>query len=1024
MTCARPDTVTDPNGLDTTYDYDAFCREIRRDLPGGDYREFLYVSIGSPTAQHIETQQPAPAGEIWSRQYADGLGRVYRTSAGGPAAATIETQTTYAKRGTVSFESRPFFAGDQVYGTFYTTDALDRVIESAVETGALRTIFFTASTSWSVPADARRTGVIIELIGGGGGGANGGGGGGGGGAYAKASYNLRLIPTLFINVGAAGIAGGAHGGDTWFSRLSIVAPVSVAEGALAQGGRSATSTTGGAGGATGASIGTTLRAGGAGGGGGGATNGGGGGGGAAGPDAAGANGGANGARDGGAGGGGTNGGAAGNTGTAATGGAGGNNRFATGGGASGGGAGTNGGGGGGGNGPSGAGGNGSQQAFWTQTSDAAIAGPGAGGGAGAGNGTGAAARAGGNPGSYGGGGGGGGASSAGAGAGRNGAPGIIVVTYTPVAVRTTEYLTVAFGPGVASVVVTDELGRVTTTTHDAYGRTIETIEQAEAAYLTTAAIWSPLGNIVGITDPMGNRWSYEYDSLGRRVLANDPDLGEWTYAYDAAGRMTLRTDALGQETAFTYDDLGRVLTQTTRVGEPDQEVTTNTYDEVRSGYFNIGQLTTADNDTATITYDYDEAGRLELQSWTVAGLSGTKTEETGYHAGGQVLWKIWPDATSTGSALNPWTYDNTGLLFGIPDLITETQYNAAGQVVHIAYDNGVETDNTFDAARGWLMAVDTFNTGGSLQSVTYTRDLAGRVLTRIVAGPTAENWTYTYDGLDRLLSAANASDGSTSRTFTYDDAGNMLTNSGVGTYTYPAPGQQRPHAVTATTGTINANYTYDNVGNMLSGAGRTLTYDGDNRLVEVVTATATTTYAYAPDGDRIKTVVTPVSGPVEMSFILGATEINPAGTYIKVPHPDARIIGAATVCFVHRDQLASILFETDGTGAIALRQRYQPYGERVTLSGGGCAPESRGFIGVASTPAPGLLDLNARWYDPVLGRFINGDWWDPIDTEAAATGGPIGVLASSVGTNRYAYAANDPINKADANGHQSKSAWT
>ncbi len=34
----------------------------------------------------------------------------------------------------------------------------------------------------------------------------------------------------------------------------------------------------------------------------------------------------------------------------------------------------------------------------------------------------------------------------------------------------------------------------------------------------------------------------------------------------------------------------------------------------------------------------------------------------------------------------------------------------------------------------------------------------------------------------------NASDGTSSRTFTYDDAGNMRTNSRVGTLTYPAPG--------------------------------------------------------------------------------------------------------------------------------------------------------------------------------------------------------------------------------------------
>ncbi|MEZ5926807.1 MAG: RHS repeat-associated core domain-containing protein, partial [Hyphomicrobiaceae bacterium] len=40
----------------------------------------------------------------------------------------------------------------------------------------------------------------------------------------------------------------------------------------------------------------------------------------------------------------------------------------------------------------------------------------------------------------------------------------------------------------------------------------------------------------------------------------------------------------------------------------------------------------------------------------------------------------------------------------------------------------------------------------------------------------------------------------------------------------------------------------------------------------------------------------------------------------------------------------------------------------------------------------------------VLARFITPDDWDP--------------LLEGVGTNRYAYAGNDPVNKSDPNGHQ------
>jgi hypothetical protein len=44
-----------------------------------------------------------------------------------------------------------------------------------------------------------------------------------------------------------------------------------------------------------------------------------------------------------------------------------------------------------------------------------------------------------------------------------------------------------------------------------------------------------------------------------------------------------------------------------------------------------------------------------------------------------------------------------------------------------------------------------------------------------------------------------------------------------------------------------------------------------------------------------------------------------------------------------------------------------------------------------------------RYYDPVIGRFLSADTLDPNKP--------------GVGTNRYAYADNDPINKADPNGH-------
>jgi RHS repeat-associated protein len=51
----------------------------------------------------------------------------------------------------------------------------------------------------------------------------------------------------------------------------------------------------------------------------------------------------------------------------------------------------------------------------------------------------------------------------------------------------------------------------------------------------------------------------------------------------------------------------------------------------------------------------------------------------------------------------------------------------------------------------------------------------------------------------------------------------------------------------------------------------------------------------------------------------------------------------------------------------------------------------------------GLLHLNARAYDPLFARFVSPDWLDPTD--------------QGVGTNRYAYAGNDPVNLRDPGGN-------
>ncbi len=143
------------------------------------------------------------------------------------------------------------------------------------------------------------------------------------------------------------------------------------------------------------------------------------------------------------------------------------------------------------------------------------------------------------------------------------------------------------------------------------------------------------------------------------------------------------------------------------------------------------------------------------------------------------------------------------------------------------------------------------------------------------------------------------------------------------------------------------------------------------------------------------------------TLYLGADiELSPTGVWTKYPHPDAVRVGtggSAATTWLTRDHSQSIRLRTDASGALIEASSYLPYGGPLADPPPPGVTLAKGYIGERYDTDTGLLYLNARYMDPALARFISPDGWD--------------TTMPGVGTNRYAYAENDPINKSDPNGH-------
>jgi len=112
------------------------------------------------------------------------------------------------------------------------------------------------------------------------------------------------------------------------------------------------------------------------------------------------------------------------------------------------------------------------------------------------------------------------------------------------------------------------------------------------------------------------------------------------------------------------------------------------------------------------------------------------------------------------------------------------------------------------------------------------------------------------------------------------------------------------------------------------------------------------------------------------------------------------------VTYYHNDALGSPIAASDSEGKILWRESYQPYGERQQHEPRANA-NRRWFTSHVEDADTGLLYMQARYYDPKIGRFMSMD--------------PVGFVEENpMSFNRYAYANNNPYKYVDPDGRAIK----